>query len=99
MGAIIRNSATGQVQLTWQDFIAMISSDEVTLRSLLMQALQQLPFKAFFWECSPVSNCTRTRRLFEFVAIRARHLENIEADPTPFDEHLRGLRGRPVATS
>merc|ERR1712224_588273 len=75
---VTRGSMDGgeQTQLSWADVLQELSGEGPSLRSLLSQALQEMPFEAFFWECPPLSLATKTRP-FEFVVVDAPHLVHI----------------------
>ena len=76
--------------LTWGDAIDALELG--TLGPYLNSLLASSPFPAFFWETPPVTLETASRP-FECVAYRAPDLETIEADSSPFKDHLRGCDG------
>jgi len=96
---VIRRAGVGAEpqQLTWKEAIEGLCAQSPSLRELLSQTLQKLPFDAFFWECPPVSLATCGTRLFEFVALPAPGLRGTKADETAFSEHIRAYYGQPVA--
>lgn len=82
-----------EIQLSWADVLQDLSGEGTQLRKLLSQALQKMPFEAFFWECPPLSRGTKNRP-FEFVVVNAPHLATIEADGEPFSEYLQEFQGQ-----
>jgi len=84
-------------QLLWNEAVDWLCGDAGALRMLMANVLKAMPYKAFFWECAPVSPATAGTRRFEFVVLPSRGLEVARVDPTPFAEHLDDYRGQAIA--
>eukprot|EP00747_Dinoflagellata_sp_TGD_P207831 gnl/TRDRNA2_/TRDRNA2_81361_c0_seq1.p1 gnl/TRDRNA2_/TRDRNA2_81361_c0~~gnl/TRDRNA2_/TRDRNA2_81361_c0_seq1.p1 ORF type:complete len:266 (-),score=36.79 gnl/TRDRNA2_/TRDRNA2_81361_c0_seq1:88-885(-) len=67
-------------------------------RNLLSDLLRKMPFKAYFWECPPMSRSTWQSNPFEFVVIDAPHLDSGHASSSAFSSYLSLHRGQPVVT-
>lgn len=94
MRVVVRS---GGERVSWRQAIDGLRGESNALRALLSQVLVDLPFRAAFWECPPVSAATADAQLFEFVALDAPHLAAIDADAEPFSEHLDEYAGQPIA--
>jgi hypothetical protein len=82
----------------WQEALAEMTNPEPSdFRKLLSRVLREhVPFKAYFWECAPVSReILQNDGGFEFVLIDDPFLASLHADITPFEVHLRDVAGQP----
>jgi hypothetical protein len=89
---VVLSQGEGDI-LTWQQVADGLTAEAPALRDLYSDVLRRLPFKAFFWECVPVSRAT-SNRPFEFVAVDAPELEHLEADYKQFEKKLESVRGK-----
>ena len=65
------------------------------LTQLFLQSMQSCPYKAYFFECPPVSQSTLASRDFEYVLIDSPELDRITNRPTPdsFADYISFGRG------
>jgi hypothetical protein len=85
--------------VSWQEALAELSKPgHSDFRNLLTRVLgKAAPFKAYFWECAPVSReLLQSHAAFEFALIDAPGLARNHADITDFEEYLENVRGQPV---
>ena len=73
--------------LTWQQVLQSWQAD-ASLCQQLHECLTQAPFRAYFWECSPLTSATLERE-FSFVLVDAPALANVVAEPEMFREHFQ----------
>jgi len=86
--------------LSWH-WVAMALADHVPggddLRSVLTEVLRAAPFRAFFWECPPLTRAGWESETFEFVLLNAPHLAYADVDEESFSSYLGGHMGESVA--
>lgn len=75
------------------------SEEGADLRTKLSEALRSVPFRAFFWECPPVSKASQWQRPFEFMVLDAPCLAQAQVDTVAFLEQLEAARGKDVAVA
>ncbi|CAK9071961.1 unnamed protein product [Durusdinium trenchii] len=81
--------------VSWSDALSLLKTPR--FQEQLTSILQESPFKAFYWECSPLSSATQERRPFEFVIIEGANLDRASPDTESFSEYLEGFKGQEVA--
>jgi hypothetical protein len=85
--------------VSWQEALAELSKPAPShFRNLLTRVLgKDVPFKAYFWECAPVSReLLQSHAAFEFALIDSAFLARKHADITDFKDYFKGTTGQPV---
>eukprot|EP00434_Breviolum_minutum_P000002 symbB.v1.2.000002.t1/scaffold5.1/size591573/2 len=82
--------------LTWSEALELMENSQ-RFREMLISKLQESPFNAFFWECTPLTEHTAQRRSFEFVIMEGSHLDSARPDTESFADYLADFKGQPVA--
>jgi hypothetical protein len=87
------------IAVSWQEALAeMLKLEPSDFRDLITCVLREhVPFKAYFWECAPVSHeLLRKKGAFEFALVDAPSLARNRANISPYKEYLEVLKGQPV---
>ena len=74
--------------LSFSDFLNLMIAPSSDVALAFTEALKQSEFKAYFWECPPLTRDNVGNKSVEFVLVDSKVLLESVADPKDFTEHL-----------
>eukprot|EP00960_Hanusia_phi_P013863 406318-Hanusia_phi.AAC.4 len=80
---VIAKFTQGNDVITWKKCIELLNSSD-DFKTLLVNVMNSVPFKSYFWETIPFSDRTAGTIGFQFVCLNAPNLEGLQADCTSF---------------
>jgi len=80
---VIAKFTQGNDLITWKKCIELLNSSD-DFKTLLVNVMNSVPFKSYFWETIPFSDRTAGTIGFQFVCLNAPNLEGLQADCTSF---------------